>query len=240
MLALCKATCVLIKKGDHIHATFAENVSSRSIFLSILEINHILSPVTDNCPTWISGRRNDFMTDLHGRMLPDPGIEPAHPTELPGSATYVWKMLCKVSLTRHQLIHTDEKTYIYCSTDALSYPYCRTAVKMQCWIKHKKRCVRPAKTQTSLGILQVRSESWLSAWRNLSVLFRASGIAGGPQCVCDKITDNDWVEPWVGLQWVKQSAPLGRVRQKENFRAVLYIAQRASLVFIELYWIILC
>ena len=39
---------------------------------------HILSPVTDNCPTWISGRqRNDFMTSLHERMLQDRRIAPA-------------------------------------------------------------------------------------------------------------------------------------------------------------------
>ena len=42
---------------------------------------HILSPVTDNCCTWIGVRErchgNDFMTNLHGRMLPDPRIETA-------------------------------------------------------------------------------------------------------------------------------------------------------------------
>ena len=32
---------------------------------------HPLSPVTDNCSTGENGRRKDFMTNLHVRILPD-------------------------------------------------------------------------------------------------------------------------------------------------------------------------
>ena len=41
--------------------------------------------------------------------------------------------------------------------------------------------------------------------------WKHSGIAWRSQCACPKITGNVWLEPWVGLQWVKQSAPLGWV-----------------------------
>ena len=48
----------------------------------LTSIVRILSPETDNCPSWISGREKDrrkyFMINLHERMLPAlAGIEPA-------------------------------------------------------------------------------------------------------------------------------------------------------------------
>ena len=55
--------------------------------------------------------------------------------------------------------------------------------------------------------------------------WKHSGIAEGLQCACHKITGNVWVEPWVGLQWVKQSVPLGWVgnlKTKSSSCSVVY------------------
>ena len=48
--------------------------------------------------------------------------------------------------------------------------------------------------------------------------WKLSGIAGGSQCACHKITGNVWLEPWVVLQWVKESAPLRWVGRDWNKR----------------------
>ena len=81
---------------------------------------HILSSVTDNCPTWISVRkRNGFITNLHERMLcrpEDQNLWPfeyqadAHPIELSGPTkwNFVFGVFDQVWFKTNLLTYRDE------------------------------------------------------------------------------------------------------------------------------------
>ena len=74
------------------------------------------------------------------------------------------------------------------------------------------------------SLLCTLSSAW-TEWKGLKFYsplwfhpfgWKRRGIAGGSQCACHKITGNVWLEPWVGLRWVKQSAPLGWVENSKK------------------------
>ena len=125
---------------------------------------HILSPETDNCPSWINGRQNDWRkysrANLHAKMMPDPaGIETATS----------WSPVVGQTLP-----------YTLIQWYNLGFPKGRTLRK------RVFRHMRTAKAQISLRIRAVRSGPSLSAIRIIGyyIMFKCRAIARMKLCAC--------------------------------------------------------